>query len=60
MAISSSTCDPANAPTVFNNNLEVQNYMIGTEWTLQGVIKNPDASSPKNASVTNAIKFSIQ
>jgi len=34
-------------------------FPVGTRWTLQGVIHNPNASSPKQHSVTNAVVFDV-
>jgi len=49
--------DPAPAPTFFWMRPvgDPLNLPLGSVWTIQGVVKNPAASSPKAASVTNAI-----
>lgn len=54
--------DPARAPTSFANwsGGEVDPVLMGTYWTLQAIILNPVSSSPKGASVTNAILVAIQ
>ena len=49
--------DPNRAPTNFMNLPagDTDNLAPGTSWTLQGIILNPVATSPKRGSVTNAI-----
>jgi len=50
--------DPAPAPTEFWSlpvGGDPPNLALGTSWTLQALIRNPDASSPKHASVTNSV-----
>jgi hypothetical protein len=54
--------DPPNAPAFFQQSVvgDSTNLPVGAEFTLQGVIINPAASSPKNASVTNGILLTIE
>jgi hypothetical protein len=54
--------DPDRAPTVFHSSPsgDVANLPIGSEWTLQGIILNPDASGTKPGSVTNAIQLVVE
>lgn len=54
--------DPGRAPTTFLDLMsgDPVNLPIGSEWTLQGVILNPDATSPKGASITNAIRIVVE
>ena len=54
--------DPGRAPTVFESRPtgDPVNLPIGTQWTLQGIILNPDATSNRNASVTNAVIMTVQ
>ncbi len=53
--------DPAPAPADFDVRPfgDPVNYPVGSTWTLQGVIANPAASSPRGASLTNAIVVTI-
>lgn len=53
--------DPATAPADFDINPlgDPVNYPVGSTWTLQGVIANPAASSPRGASLTNAVIVQI-
>lgn len=54
--------NPQRAPTIFLQlaNGDIANLLIGTEWTLQGVILDPASLSPKAASATNAVVLSIE
>jgi len=49
--------DPVPAPSFFwvQPAGDPLNLPLGSVWTIQGVVKNPASSSPKGASVTNAI-----
>lgn len=49
--------DPTKAPAYFVSNAagDPVNFPISSQWTLQGIVINPAGSSPKSASVTNAI-----
>jgi len=51
--------DPARAPTIFLDlpSGDAVHLPAGSQWTLQGLILNPAASSPKGGSVTNAIEI---
>lgn len=53
---------PERAPTFFHAapDGDLVNLPAGSQWTLQGIIVNPAASSPRGASVTNAIEFEIE
>lgn len=57
-----SSADPARAPTTFYSvaSVDLANMPIGSTWTLQAVILNPAATSPKGASVSDAIVLEIQ
>ena len=54
--------DPPSAPAFFQQSVvgDSTNMPVGSEFTLQGVIINPASSSPKNASVTNAISLTVE
>jgi len=54
--------NPSSAPTTFYfaPSVDVSAMPPGTEWTLQAVILNPDATSRKGASVTDAIVVDIR
>ncbi len=54
--------DPANAPTVFLQllNGDATNLPVGTMVTLQGVIIDPQALSPRGVSATNAVLLSVE
>lgn len=54
--------DPAKAPSVIfqNGPGDPTNMPQGTFWTAQGITRNPGASSPRAASVTNALQIAIQ
>lgn len=54
--------DPARAPTTFYSvaSVDVGNMPIGSRWTLQAVIINAGATSPKGVSVTDAVIVEIQ
>jgi len=56
-----SIADPPSAPTFFQQSVigDTTNLPVGSQFTLQGVILNPAASSPKNASVTNGIVITV-
>lgn len=49
--------DPDRAPTTFFSSFahDIPGFSQFTRWTIQAVIVNPDASSPKGVSVTNAV-----
>jgi len=49
--------DPTKAPAYFVTNAagDVANFPLSSQWTLQGIVINPAGSSPKSASVTNAV-----
>jgi len=53
--------NPAKAPAFFHTdaNGDPVNLPGGSNWTLQGIIINPTASSPKGASVTNAVIMAL-
>jgi len=53
--------DPERAPVTFyaTSSVEVAHMPIGSRWTLQGVIVNPEASSPRGASVTDAVVIEV-
>lgn len=54
--------DPPRAPITFWSSPTVPTGVmpIGSSWTLQAVILNPTATSPKSASVTNAVIIDIE
>ena len=56
--------NPAKAPTYMNSSIagdpyivggDPGNFVLGQQYTYQGIIFNPTSSSPKGASVTNAM-----
>jgi subtilisin family serine protease len=47
--------DPERAPTVFFDSSQFGGFLLYETFTLQGVIINPAASSPRGGSVTNAV-----
>ena len=49
--------NPDKAPAYFVSNAagDPVNFPLSSQWTLQGIIINPAGSSPKAASVTNAV-----
>lgn len=53
--------DPAPAPTTFLKlpSGDPANLEVGTVFTLQGVITNPDVIGPKKVSITNAIVVTV-
>lgn len=52
--------DPKRAPTEFWRQSDPTNLPSGTKWTLQGIVINPAASTPKRVSATNAIQIQIE
>ena len=54
--------DPDRAPTTFYSVPLVETGVmpIGSTWTIQAVILNPNATSPKSASVTEAVVIDVQ
>ena len=55
--------DPAKAPTFISPTqvtLDTMNIPSGTFWTGQGVAHNPNATSVRGASLTNAIVYEIE
>lgn len=54
--------DPGRAPTTFysRSTIDTSAMPIGSSWTLQAVILNPTATSPKNASVTDAVIIDVR
>jgi hypothetical protein len=57
----SPVADPARAPSYFllRPAGDITNLPAGTQWTFQGIVINPAASSPKGASVTNALVLEV-
>ena len=53
--------DPDRAPVTFYSRASIDTSVmpVGSRWTLQAVILNPTATSPKAASVTNAIVLEV-
>jgi len=53
--------DPDRAPTLFllSPDADPEHLVPGMSFTLQAVILNPAASSPKGASVTNTVSFTV-
>jgi endonuclease I len=54
--------DPARAPVTFYSAASVDpaRMPVGSRWTLQGIVLNPEATSPKGGSVTNAIVLEVR
>lgn len=55
------TADPAKAPAYFEARAagDTGNMSVGSQWTMQGVIINLGATSPKSASVTNGVIIDV-
>jgi hypothetical protein len=53
--------NPANAPSFFAlvPSGDPVNLPTGSTWTIQGLILNPASTSPKGASVTNAVRIDV-
>lgn len=53
---------PARAPSFFHQQAggDTANLPSGSEWSLQGIVVNPAASSARAASVTNVVEIEIQ